>query len=259
MIFLIGAEGFVGSAFVRYFDKQQISYVAICRDDYKHFVGKNCDILINAAGNSKKYLANQDPLVDFDQSVSLTLQTLDDFKPAFYVLLSSVDVYPNLADPANNHEGMMFDPLQSSAYGLHKRMAEFLIQKHASSWLIVRLAGMVGTGLRKNPVYDILHERPLYIHPDSQYQFMSTDTVAHTVWHLIQNKMANEIFNVCGQGLMSPRQVAALAKKPLDVSLLPTDITPRIVWVNTQKINNLMRMPETYQTVATFIKQTLTL
>ena len=255
MIFLMGARGFVGSAFARFFEKRKVSYVAIHRETYESFAGRKCDILINAAGNSKKYLADQDPLADFNQSVLLSLRALHDFRPTFYVLLSSVDVYPVLADPAKNHEGIMFDPLQSSIYGFHKRMAEFLVQKHAASWLIVRLAGMVGRGLKKNPVYDVLHERPLYVHPDTQYQFMPTETVAHTVWRLIQNKITNDIFNVCGQGLISPRQIAALAKKPLNVSLLPADAVPRIVWVNTKKINKLMPMPQTSKTVTTYIEQ----
>ena len=258
MIFLLGASGFVGSAFTRFFDAQKVPYAAIERGTYDAFVGKRCDVLINAAGNSKKYLTNQAPLVDFKQTVLLTLQALRDFQPTLYILLSSVDVYPDLADPANNHEAVIFDPLYSSNYGFHKRMAESLVQKHAPNWLIVRLAGMVGKKLKKNPVYDILQGRPLYVHPDTQYQFMSTVAVAQTVWQLLQYKITNDIFNVCGQGLISPRQIAILARKPLDVSLLPVGTAPRIVHVNTEKINKLIAMPQTSKTIETYIKQTTT-
>lgn len=254
MIYLVGAAGFVGSAFARYWDGQGIPYAAITRGNYQQFVGQPCDILVHAAGNSKTYLADQRPLEDFSQSVALVLRTIEDFRPGFYVLISSVDIYPDLSNPANNHEQASFSPLRSSVYGFHKHLAELVAQKHAPRWLITRLAGMIGPGLKKNPVYDILHRQPLRIHPDSQYQFMSTDAVAQAIWQLVRGGYSHDCFNICGSGTISPRQIGALARMPLDTSLISAETRPRVVHISTEKINSIVPMPNSYQSVDAFIR-----
>lgn len=254
MIYLVGAAGFVGSAFARYWDGLGIPYAPITRGNYQQFVGRPCDILVNAAGNSKTYLADQRPLEDFLQSVTLVLRTIEDFRPGFYVLISSVDIYPDLSNPANNHEQASLSPLLSPVYGFHKHLAELVAQKHAPRWLIARLAGMVGPGLKKNPVYDIIHRRPLRIHPDSQYQFMSTDAVASAVWRLVGGGYAQDCFNICGDGTISPRQIGSLACMPLDTSLISAETRPRVVHINIEKINTIVPMPNSYQSVDAFIR-----
>lgn len=258
MIYLIGARGFVGSAFARYLTTQGMPCALIGRDNYADFVGTECDVLINAAGNSKKYLADHQPLADFDQTVVLTMRSLYDFRTALYVLISSVDVYEDLANPIHNHEQVQINLDKVSNYGFSKYLAEWCVRKHAPRWLIIRLAGMVGPGLKKNPVYDIMTGQPLRIHPDSQYQFMSTDVVAQVVWHLISCGQTNEIFNVCGKGLISPREIATLSGKTIDTSLLPSEAQPRIVNINVEKISRFVSLPETRSTVASFIQHEFT-
>jgi nucleoside-diphosphate-sugar epimerase len=114
---------------------------------------------------------------------------------------------------------------------------------------------MVGPGLRKNPVHDILHGAPLRIHPDSRYQFMSTDAVAGVVWQLAQTAPEGEIYNVCGRGLVSPREIAQMAGRTLNLSLLSADIQPRILHVDTQKVETLACLPETVASVRDFLGQ----
>ena len=58
---------------------------------------------------------------------------------------------------------------------------------------VLRLAGMVGPGLRKNPVYDILQGEPLRIHPESQYQFLHAEDAAHS-WDLARSGGVFEAF-----------------------------------------------------------------
>jgi nucleoside-diphosphate-sugar epimerase len=114
---------------------------------------------------------------------------------------------------------------------------------------------MVGPGLRKNPVFDILNRQPLRIHPDSRYQFMHTGDVARILWDLARSKLRKEIFNLCGDGLISPREIAAFAGKSLDLTLLPAESAPRIVDVNIGKISKIVRIPHTTETVAKFARE----
>jgi hypothetical protein len=59
---------------------------------------------------------------------------------------------------------------------------------------------MVGPGLRKGPVYDLLHGQPLRIAPDSEMPFLHTDEMARIVCELVVRAPAGQVFNVCGAG-----------------------------------------------------------
>src|SRR5881397_1495230 len=100
MIFILGGEGFVGSAFARLCQAQRRPYASITRENYRDFIGKSCEVLVNANGNSRKTLAANAPLSDFDASVRSVRQSLIDFRPETYVLLSSCDVYPDCSAPS---------------------------------------------------------------------------------------------------------------------------------------------------------------
>jgi nucleoside-diphosphate-sugar epimerase len=253
---IIGANGFVGTGLVRFLAAQPgVQVNAVTRQNYDSLKGQPSDITIESSCNSKKFLSDNEPLKDLDLSVVHRLRTLRDFPAALHIHISSVDVYSDLVNQKNNFEDAPIDVVQASNYGVHKRMAEDLVRHYASKWLILRLAGMVGPGLRKNPVYDITHGQPLRIHPESQYQFMHTSEVARVLWELAQKKVTGEIYNVCGTGLISPNQIAQFAGKQLDLSLLPADAKPRIVDVNNDKIRKFTTIGNTVDAVKQFISE----
>jgi nucleoside-diphosphate-sugar epimerase len=253
-VVVVGAQGFVGSAFVRYLKPRPIELIEVTRQNYSERAGSRADMVIQAACNSKKYLADNDPVAEFDLSVTHCLRTLRDFPAPLHVHISSVDVYAELANPSGNTEESPIDVARISHYGLHKLLAEELVRHYAGRWLVVRLAGMVGPGLRKNPVFDLLNNQPLRIHPDSQYQFASTDVVAEAVWRLVEGGEVNQVFNLCGRGLVSPLQIADLAGRKLDLSLLGADARPRIVDISICKVSRCFEMPLSIDTVRAFIE-----
>jgi len=251
---VIGANGFVGSAFVRLLRGQpRVELIQVTRDTYTQFRGLESDVVIEAACNSRKYLADQNPAAEFEASVTHRLRTLLDFPAKFHLHLSSVDVYNDLTSPATTREDTPVDVRGNSRYGAHKFLAEQLARHYASRWLIVRFAGMVGPGLRKNPVYDILHGEPLRLHPGSHYQFLHSDDAARIAWGLVQSGLNREIFNVCGEGLISTQEVSVLAKRPLNLTLLSPDARPRIVNVSVEKIKGFTSLPATRQTMEAFV------
>ncbi len=254
MYCILGGKGFVGSAFGRLFKRLDVPFIGVQKDTYSRYKGREWDIVVNASNNSQKFLADQDPLREFELSTLNTMRILCDFPADLFIQISSVDVYSDLVSPLSTSEKTQPDIRRSSHYGFHKYLAEECVRHYARHWLIVRLAGMVGPNLKKNPVYDILHDQPLRIHPDSLYQFMTTDRVAEIVWLLVEKGWTEEVVNVCGRGLISPRQVAMLAKRQLDLSLLPSDAQPRIVDINIDKISALVDLPDTQKTIEEFIK-----
>lgn len=253
LVTVIGANGFVGSAFARMLTSRGIETVQVMRENYESLRGQESDVTIEVACNSKKFRAEEKPFEEFDASVSHRVRTLRDFPAALHVHVSSVDVYADLTSAETTTEETVIPVPHPSHYGFHKYLAEEIVKQHAKRWLIVRLAGMVGPGLRKNPVYDIMRGQPLRIHPESRYQFAPTDFVAKAVWQLAESAYAGEVFNVCGSGLISPREIADFAGRPLDLSQLPPEAKPRIVNINNDKLKRLMPVPETADTVKRFL------
>jgi nucleoside-diphosphate-sugar epimerase len=252
---VIGANGFVGSSFVRLLGaRQDVELISVTRQNFDSLPATHSDVVIEAACNSKKFLAEQDPVGEFEASVTHRLKSVLRFTGDLQVHISSVDVYSDLALPATTREDSPFAPSGVSRYGMHKLLAEQLVRYYAPRWLILRLAGMVGPGLRKNPVHDILRGHALRIHPDSRYQFMHTDEVARVAWALIELGTAGEIFNVCGDGLISMREIARLAGRELNCTGLPTDAAPRIVEASNEKIRRLFPVARTVDAVREFVR-----
>jgi nucleoside-diphosphate-sugar epimerase len=253
---VIGAGGFVGSAFVRRLRADpECRLREVTRANYDDEKGRSADVMIDCSGNSRKFLAEELPAQDFDLSVGQRLRTLADFPAAVHVHISSVDVYHELGSPEGTREGVVIDVARVSNYGFHRLLAEELVRHYASGWLIVRLAGMVGPGLKKNPVHDILHGQPLRIHPDSRYQFLNTDDVARLVLELVDANVGKEVFNVCGQGTISPRAIALLAGRALDLSLVDPAVPPRVVDASVEKLRARAAVPSTEATVSEFLRQ----
>lgn len=252
---LIGANGFVGSAFARLLAaRPDVELVSVTRQNYAALVGVKSDVVIEAACNSKKFLSDENPLVDFQASVEHRLKTLLDFPAGFHLHISSVDVYSDLDSPVTTREDSPIDLAKISRYGMHKLLAENLVRHYAKRWLILRLAGMVGPELRKNPVFDILHGKPLRVHPDSRFQYMNTADVARLGWSLVADGGAGEIFNLCGDGVITMREIARLAGKELNLSTLLSDAVPRIVEANNEKVKSFGNIPDTTGTIIRFVQ-----
>lgn len=151
-----GAKGFIGSAVAAEAARLGYEVTAVDLDNYEQLRGSQADILINAAGNSRKFIDEQDPQRGFELSVTSIMRIMLDFKCGLCVHLSSGTVYPNEGDPSRNAEGANLKPREMTRYGFHKWLAEQMARHYAPRTLIVRMGGFVGPGLRKNAVFDIL-------------------------------------------------------------------------------------------------------
>jgi nucleoside-diphosphate-sugar epimerase len=247
----VGAYGFVGSALVRILSLLGHDCVSIDRDNYSAMVGTTGDVLVNANGNSAKYLAERDPVGEIDRSVTSVMRSCLDFTVDRYVLLSSADVYPCQSDPRQNSERAEIALENLSVYGLNKYLAECVVRNRCARWVILRLGGLLGPGLRKNPVFDLLTGQPLRVHPDSAFGYIHTEEVARIVAHLLQQPAANEVLNVCGQGVVSVRELSAWAGRPAETG---DPSVPRIHYeINNEKLAAFWRIPSSSATARDFI------
>lgn len=212
MIYLIGGSGFVGSGFVRYCRSRGLPHQVITRDNYGRFAGTSCDVLVNANGNSRKYLADRDPVAEFDQSVRSVAVSLAAFSAGTYVLISTGDVYNDPSRPETSREDRDLDIAGKSRYGLHKFLAERLVIGAHPNWLVVRAGGFVGPGIKKNAIFDILTGGKIWLSADSELQFIHTDHAAAIVMGIVERGVRREVVNLGGQRTVRLGDVHAAAR-----------------------------------------------
>ncbi len=147
---LIGYTGFVGTTLLR-----QHRFDALYRStNIADIAGQSYDTIICAGASAKKWMANKEPSADLE-SIEKLMSCLCEVKCKNFVLISTVDVFKN---PVGVDESSAVDETDLHPYGLHRRMLERFVEAKFPEHLIVRLPGLVGPGLRKNAVYDLLNK-----------------------------------------------------------------------------------------------------
>ncbi len=254
MIFILGGHGLVGSAFARVCERSGKQFSIIDRLNYKDHMGGRCDLFVNANGNSRKPLAKSDPLADFDASVRSVRASLVDFRHETYIHLSSCDVYPDCSAPQVTMEDQPLDPALQSPYGCHKFLAEQCVRHAANDWIIFRLGGFVGPGLKKNAIFDILNGGPLWLQPESALQFLHTEDAARIMLDLADRGISREVLNLCGDGLVRLSEVMEWVDN--DIPVKPQSPLVRYE-VSLNKISRLTTIPDTRATVRGFVQTEL--
>jgi nucleoside-diphosphate-sugar epimerase len=173
-----------------------------------------------------------------------------DFNTENYIYLSSCDIYPDFSKSELTQEAGIIDVAKQRPYGFHKYLAEQCVKHSAKRWLNVRLGGLIGPNLIKNPVFDILNGQPLWLDPTSQMQFINTDDVAKIVFELVKQKLSNTTINVCGDGFITLEEVIDAVKKPIEIR----ENSPKVQYdVSIDKLKKIMSVPTTRETVLNFV------
>lgn len=161
---LIGCSGFVGSTL-----QKQTEFNALYRSTNIHAISnQDFDMVVCAGAPAQKWVANREPAND-RESIGLLIDRLKTVKCRKFILISTVDVFK---EPTNVVESTPVDETGLHAYGLHRRFLERFVENHFDNSLIVRLPGLVGPGLRKNVIFDLLNNNNLHdIDSRSEYQF----------------------------------------------------------------------------------------
>jgi nucleoside-diphosphate-sugar epimerase len=150
---LIGYTGYVGSTLLR-----QSTFSELYRSTNISDIAKErFDLIVCAGAPAQKWLANREPEADAAQ-VGKLIQALEGVTCENFVLISTVDVFaqPLLVDEKSevNLDGL-------HAYGRNRRLLEVMVQRKFPKHCIIRLPGLVGPGLKKNVLYDILNKNNL--------------------------------------------------------------------------------------------------
>jgi len=256
MYFLIGGNGFLGSSFVRYFKRNKIKFKIITRDNYKSYINKKCNAVINCSTNSKKYIAEKYPEIDFKETVYNVINSIKNFKCKKYILISSGDVYGS-SKIKYSKENYKFNNLnKKNSYSFNKILAERVLIKSKKPYLIFRLGGLIGSQLRKNIVFDIVNKKPLRHTMYSKLQFINTEDVAKIICDIIKKGYTNQIFNLSGDDQISIKEITQLYKKYCNKRNIKFHKNKSFIdyKLNINKIKKITNIPKTKTTMEYFFK-----
>lgn len=161
---LIGHTGFVGGnlaaqhPFHTWFNSKNIEAIR----------GHRFELLVVSGMPAAKWIANRDP--DGDRAVLDRLWgCLRTVHADTVVVMSTVDVYPT---PIDVDEDTPINVAAQQTYGKNRLALERLAAAHFPRVLSVRLPGLFGPGLKKNAVYDLLHDNETHKIPaNGVFQF----------------------------------------------------------------------------------------
>lgn len=161
---LVGWSGFVGGALLA-----RVRPVARFRStDIGQLPAAEVDEIVCAGAPAEKWRANAEPEQD-RANIQRLIDALDASRATSCVLVSTVDVY---ADSRGADESTPGDTAQEQAYGRHRALLEEFVTGRFDDTLIVRLPGMFGPGLKKNLIFDLIHQpEARFANAASTFQF----------------------------------------------------------------------------------------
>ena len=202
---LIGYSGFVGGSILR-----ARSFDALFRStNIAEIRGARFDTVVCCGAPAEKWRANRHPDEDLQRLAMLT-DALTDVVARRFVLVSTIDVYPV---PNGVDENTPIDPAAGEPYGRHRFALEEFCRSHFDT-TIVRLPGLYGHGLKKNALFDLLHDRPVDTIPgNARFQFYDTDRVWQDVERILSAGLA--VANITAE----PIDMATIARHAFDREL----------------------------------------
>lgn len=246
---VIGGNGMLGLDLVKYLSSY-FSVTSISKENYSQFISKSFDVIINANGNSKRFWANTNIFDDFTASTVSLYKSLFDFKYSTYIYMSSSDVYTNHSSSLYTSENQAKDPSKLSSYGFHKYLSEKIIENNCRNYIILRSSLILGSNLKKGPVYDILHQKPLYISGYSCLQMITAYEIANVIKFLLGKKNIKEVFNMGGRGVVDFKRIKTYFSMPITFS---KKAETQIYEMNVSKLDKLFPLKTSEEYLQEFL------
>jgi dTDP-4-dehydrorhamnose reductase len=171
---LIGHTGFVGSTLLR-----NRRYDDTFRSTDIHMIrGRRYRTVVCCGAPATKWLANKQPRQDRD-NVHTLISHLDSCVADQFILISTVDVFGNACGVDENTR---VDSGAASPYGQHRFELEEFVRSRFANSVVIRLPGLCGPGLKKNPLYDLRHDNAIHLlDARSRFQFYPMEHLADDI------------------------------------------------------------------------------
>lgn len=201
---LIGHTGFVGSNLAK-----QIPFDAFFNStNCDEIRGKHFDEIYCAGISAVKWKANKDPEGDWG-AIAPLLKNLEQVTADRFVLISTVDCYAN---PHKVDESTPIDESKLHPYGLHRYRVEQFVGQRFPKVNVIRLPGLFGPGLKKNAIYDFIHNNNVgAIDSQAIFQFYDLRRLSSDIATAIAHDLPLVNFST------APTAVRDIAKKVFDM------------------------------------------
>lgn len=171
---LVGFTGLVGGNL-----REQRSFDMLARSTNAVVLrGERFEHVVFSAARAEKWRANADPAAD-ERHIDDLIDLASSFTSERVTLISTVDVF---AQPVEVDESAPVDLSGLHAYGAGRRRLEEAVVAAHPDVLVVRLPALFGSGLKKNVVYDLLHDNGVdRIQPASSFQYYALDRLGDDI------------------------------------------------------------------------------
>lgn len=178
---IVGFSGFVGSNLLQCYTFDHF-YNSKNFHEAQH---KSFDELYFCGVPAIKWHANKYPQQDKDvlDNIKNILKTITVKK---IILISTIDVYEDVDKEYN--EDYDCDWVINHEYGRNRYMFEYFIKTHFDNYNIIRLPALFGKGLKKNIIYDLIHNNQISNIPiNSSFQWYDLEWLKQDIDLIISN------------------------------------------------------------------------
>ena len=177
---IVGWTGFVGGELLRNIPDVDLYNSSTLQT----MANKSYKTVYFAGLPAEKWRINKDPASDYQNLMNI-LSILETTKIDKFVLISTVDVLDCSIE--QDETGTAY---ASHPYGMHRRLMEEWVEKHIADHYIFRLPGLFGTGLKKNVIYDLIHNNLIdSISLSSSFQYYNIENLKNDIDYCIFKKI----------------------------------------------------------------------
>jgi sugar phosphate isomerase/epimerase len=181
---LVGYSGFVGSNLLQFYNYDYFYN----SKNFHEATNKTFDTIFFCGVPAVKWLANKNPQEDIE-IIHKIMNILNTVVVRKIILISTIDVYDENTNSEKNEDYDCNCNL-SSHYGRNRYLFEEYIKKTFTDYHIIRLPALFGKGLKKNIIYDLIHNNQTQNIPiHSSFQWYDLNWLKKDIDLVIENKI----------------------------------------------------------------------
>ncbi len=205
-ICVLGHTGFLGkTVFEKLSAQKKYTVVGVNSETNVGDISDAFDVVVNCAGNAQKH-SIEDDLFACASAIDTEISVLD----SLWFLAKTTNRIIHISS---------IDATEGSMYGKIKSQVEQKVRGLYKEFLILRPAGLIGPGLKKNVVYDICNHQQIYVAKHSIFNFISTEEVANIIEYTIDHPEKRGTINVAASKSILVSGIIKLLGNPSVTSL----------------------------------------
>jgi len=180
---IVGYTGFVGSNLLQFY-KFDHFYNS---KNFHEAKDMEFDELFFCGVPAVKWHANKFPKEDSEIIFNIR-SILETVKAKKIILISTIDVYEYTYSQVN--EDYECDIFNNHPYGIHRYLFENFVKEHFENYHIIRLPALFGKGLKKNIIFDLLHNNEIdKISKNTTFQWYDLNWLKNDIDIIIKNNI----------------------------------------------------------------------